>query len=160
MIRPGRRSDQSADQRNARTVSSAPVALSTSRRGIAGPRPGIHLGASAFADRLGPQYRVVVVGHVLLAAADQPQLGADQYQRVTLTTTLREADRDAAGALRYRVEVFDQRLPFTWQVLASFRLPHADPERARRLLDALAAAIAAGALDPNTADFDRVADLA
>ncbi len=117
------------------------------------PRAGTHLGSVVYADRLGPQYRVVVTGRAILSAAETPQLGADQPQRVTLTTVLRESDCDAAGHPRYRVDLFDQRLPFTGKLLGSFRLPDANFERARSVLDALAAAIVAGALDPNTADF-------
>lgn len=121
-------------------------------------RPGAILGASTFADAAGPQYRVVVSTARVLSAEALPQLGEDQPQRVTLTTTLREADRDAEGRPRYRIDVFDQRLPFTWDLIASFRLGHADHDRARLLLDALAAALAAGALDADTAPFGELAD--
>lgn len=121
-------------------------------------RPGAIIGATRYRDAAGPQYRVVVTTPRVLTATDLPQLGRDQPQRVTLTTALREEDLDAAGTVRYRVEVFDQRLPFTRAVLASFRLGHADLERASALLDGLAAAIAAGALDPETAPLHELAD--
>lgn len=121
------------------------------------PRAGAWLGRSEFADRLGPQYRVVVVGHRLLRAADLPQLGRDQLQRITVTTALRDDERDEAGAPAYRIEIFDQRLPFTRELLASFRLPSGDFARARQVVEALAAAIAANALDPSTADFEALA---
>ena len=131
-----------------------PLDFGRSARPPAGTgRAGVVLGRTEYTDRLGSQYRVVVTSHHVLAAAELPQLGRDQLQRVTVTTALRDEDRDESGGLRYRIELFDQRLPFTWQMLASFRLRDADFERARDLVEALAAAVAADALDPNAAGF-------
>ena len=115
------------------------------------------LGGSQYADRDGLQYRVVAIGLRILSAADTPQIGRDQPQRVTLTTARRPEDAGLAGRAVYRVEVFDQRLPFTQSLLASFQLDHADIDRARALLDTLAAGIAGGAVDVETADLAGIA---